>query len=66
MNARNARDSGSQIMKHKESQSMTARGGKNSYMDSDFWYHKGVILNKKNCSDDSALKCYLQAYELNN
>lgn len=35
-------------------------------MDSDFWYHKGVILNEKeNSSDTSALNCYKQAYKLN-
>ena len=42
-------------------------GGKktNTYMDSDFWYHKGVVLNQKN-KNESALNCYNQALKLNN
>lgn len=36
-----------------------AGGGSNTYMDSDFWYHKGVILNEKQTvMDESALNCY--------
>jgi len=43
-----------------------AGGGSNTYMDSDFWYHKGVILNEKQTvTDESALNCYKQAYKLN-
>ena len=34
-------------------------------MDSDFWYHKGVVLNQKG-KNESALNCYKQALKLNN
>ena len=34
-------------------------------MDSDFWYHKGVVLNQKN-HNKAALDCYNQALKLNN
>jgi tetratricopeptide (TPR) repeat protein len=33
------------------------------YMDSDFWYHKGVVLNGKD-QNKSAVQCYLQALEI--
>ena len=37
-----------------------------TYMDSDFWYYKGVVLNQKGRKwYDSALACYKQALELN-
>jgi len=36
----------------------------NTYMDSDFWYHKGVVLNQKD-QNESALSCYKQALKLN-
>ena len=34
-----------------------------TYMDSDFWYHKGVVLNQK-LNNKAALKCYKQALKL--
>ena len=33
-------------------------------MDSDFWYHKGVVLNQKN-QEKEALDCYKQALKIN-
>ncbi len=35
-----------------------------AYNDSDFWFHKGVVLNEKNESKH-ALSCYKQALKLN-
>ena len=32
-------------------------------MDSDFWYHKGVVLNQKE-KNEAALACYKQALKL--
>ena len=32
-------------------------------MDSDFWYHKGVVLNQKE-KNEAALSCYMQALTL--
>ena len=34
-----------------------------TYMDSDFWYHKGVVLNQKE-KNEAALACYKQALKL--
>ena len=36
-----------------------------TYMDPEFWYHKGVVLNKNESALQSALKCYKQALKLN-
>jgi len=36
-----------------------------TYMDPEFWYHKGVVLNQNNDALQSALKCYKQALKLN-
>jgi len=34
------------------------------YLDADYWYHKGVVLNQKQ-ENEYALNCYKQALELN-
>ena len=34
------------------------------YLDSDYWYHKGVVLNQKG-ENEYALNCYKQALKLN-
>ena len=34
-------------------------------MDPEFWYHKGVVLNKNIEALQSALRCYKQALQLN-
>ena len=34
------------------------------YLDSDYWYHKGVVLNQKGMNQ-YALNCYMQALKLN-
>jgi hypothetical protein len=44
---------------------IAAKGGDQTYMDADFWYFKGVVMNKKKGSNaEDALKCYKQAYAL--
>lgn len=36
-----------------------------TYMDPEYWYHKGVVLNQNDSALKSALKCYKQALMLN-
>jgi tetratricopeptide (TPR) repeat protein len=35
----------------------------NTYLSSDFWFHKGVVLNQKSQAE-SAVQCYRQALEI--
>lgn len=35
-----------------------------AYLESDYWYHKGVVLNSME-KDEQALECYRQALKLN-
>jgi tetratricopeptide (TPR) repeat protein len=47
----------------------TSKGKKtkreSTYMDADFWYYKGVVLNQKGRKwYESALACYKQALQL--
>ena len=53
-----------------QSQAMKATSSGNQksvqqvYLDADYWYHKGVVLNQKG-QNEYALNCYKQALELN-
>lgn len=39
-------------------ESNRSKGKENStYLDSDFWFHKGVVLNQKH-ENESAVECY--------
>jgi len=41
-----------------------SNGEGSTYLDSDFWFHKGVVLNQKD-ENESAVQCYLQALKIN-
>lgn len=40
------------------------KGVQQVYLDADYWYHKGVVLNQKE-QNEYALNCYVQALKLN-
>ena len=50
---------------HQSAQGRKTAGDQSSYLDSDFWFHKGVVLNQKD-ENESAVQCYEQALKINN
>lgn len=56
------KDSGPDIMAHLASRQV--QSVQQVYLDADYWYHKGVVLNQKQ-ENNYALNCYRQALKLN-
>lgn len=53
-----AADTRSKIRTNKSLKSSSMPRKVDTYMDPEFWYHKGVVLNQNDQALKSALKCY--------